>query len=244
MTARYMPSRIFRCRFVFPALNVPAYWLVFMGAKDSTATPAMQRVTTGMSSSARQIYEKSQSASAANENRNSRIAHTTANAPTRESFRIFCRVPRSRRDKIASQQSRNPSRWKKPVTRNGSAVKHAAAKSPVNRKCAKRAAHSAQSPPTISPTGGRHTICHGRSASSQTLYGHGIARYVPHAIISAVRGFLILVFIGQNLLCTNMPARSKVPRRFRTLRPARGQAQPVPGDSILSTRHTARHRRK
>lgn len=92
MTARYIPSRMFRCRFVFPAANVPEYWLVFMGANDSTATPAMQRVTTGTSSSARQIYEKSQSASAANENRNSKIAHTTANAPTRESLRIFCRV--------------------------------------------------------------------------------------------------------------------------------------------------------
>ncbi len=63
MTARYIPSRTVRCRFVFPASNVPAYWLVLMGAKDSTATPAMQRVTTGMSSSARQIYAKSQSAS-------------------------------------------------------------------------------------------------------------------------------------------------------------------------------------
>ena len=49
MTARYIPSRMFRCRFVFPAANVPEYWLVFMGANDSTATPAMQRVTTGTS---------------------------------------------------------------------------------------------------------------------------------------------------------------------------------------------------
>ena len=129
----------------------------------------MQRVTTGMSSSARQISENEQSASAANDSKNSKTALTTANAPTRESFRIFCRAARSRRDKIASQQSRNPSRWKKPVTRKGTAARIAAARKPVKPSFAKIPAHSAQIPPTTSPTGGRHTICHGRSASSHTL---------------------------------------------------------------------------
>ena len=75
-----------------------------MGRSPSTASPAQARVAAGISSRA------SQDTSSAARNRlhwpmASSTMQITAKAPQWESFRIRCRVARSRRDSTASHTS-------------------------------------------------------------------------------------------------------------------------------------------
>ena len=69
-----------------------------------------KREKTGIRISPQKPFFALKSRKAANMASIRKIVHTTANDPTCESFKIFCRVAKSRRDKIASQQSMKPSR--------------------------------------------------------------------------------------------------------------------------------------
>ena len=76
-----------------------------MGRIVLTHSPAAARVHTGSSSSAGALFVTFSVQNAANCSKNKIASPITANAPTCESLRIFCRTASSRRDKIASQQS-------------------------------------------------------------------------------------------------------------------------------------------
>ena len=152
-----------------------------------------------------------------------KIVHTTANDPTCESFKIFCRVAKSRRDKIASQQSMKPSRWIKPVSKNGSAARIAAQMAGSLPKRPVRYAANAQIPPTSSPISGRYTSCQGRAFSSQIFAGHGMERNMPHAIKKAV----ICVFISSTLLYTTRGSTPRAPRHCSKPRPISRRYAPV-----------------
>ena len=211
-----------------------------MGAMRCTASTALQRVTAGMSTNAGQLAAKSISPNAAKPPRNKSATQMTANEPTCESFKIRCRSGKSRRDKIASQQSIKPSRWIKPVRRYGAAVKTAAASASVYPSAQKPHIKSAQIPPVSSPTTGRYTSIQPRAASSHLRYGHGIAQNIPHAIKNAV----ICFFMPASLLCTTAQFPHTAPPRPHRFAQVFGRRAPDPRGSAPSSRHRFRRRRR
>ena len=104
----------------------------------------------------------------------------TAKAPQWESFRMRRRVSRSRRDRMPSHTSINPSRCRNPVTSHGAAA-HSAAPSARGRYPASHA-HSAHTAPTTMPTKGRQASIFRRAVSLHIFFGQGMARNIPHAM--------------------------------------------------------------
>ena len=159
-----------------------------MGFMQVTATAAAERVATGSSASAQgrtvpQPLHREKAPSA------SSTMPMTAKDPTWESFRIRWRVSRSLLEKMASQQSRKPSRWMQPESSQGAAVRAAAFTAAGTPKASSPQARPHHSAPTTSPTRGRQEIIRGRAFSSQTFTGQGMAQNIPQHIQKAYHHF-------------------------------------------------------
>ena len=162
-----------------PPRSMALYWLVVMGRSVSTASAAQAREATGTSASGHRAMPS------ADRNTDhcpsaSSTMQITAKAPQWESFRMRCRVSISRRLITASHTSIKPSRCMKPVTSHGAAA-HSSAPMGRGRKPPSHA-HSAHTPPAISPTSGRHASMRRRALSLHIFFGQGIARNMPHAM--------------------------------------------------------------
>ena len=110
MASTFRTASAVSCRRFCEASKPEAYWLVCMGLQEKTQKLEEKREKTGIRIRPCQPFFRSKSRKAAKAPSMRKIVHTTENEPTCESFKIFCRVARSRRDKMASQQSMKPSR--------------------------------------------------------------------------------------------------------------------------------------
>ena len=156
-----------------------------MGFMQVTAMAAAERTATGSSASGTRGTSPL-SLHRAKPHSASSTMPMTAKEPTWESFRICCRFSRSRREKMASQQSINPSRWMQPVSKKGAAVSRNARAPPAGSKAGRH-----HKPPTTNPSKGKQDSIRGRAFSSQIFTGQGMAQNIPQHIQKAYHHFTI-----------------------------------------------------